>query len=681
MIGTVQASEPEVYKALFELAQSIAGHGDLESLCNNLARSLHQVVSFDTLGLVLQTPTGLLQLRALTEIPEADRTYTEWPPDATNALGWVWQNHQPLIVSIPDPQGRWPDFLPLLEERGVRALVLVPLINGTHRVGILGFGSYTPALPDDETVAFLKRVASEFAVTVDSYLTRQELTLERDRLAVLFDISGVLASRLSLDDLLSAMSDQLRRVVDHDIAALTVLDKETGELQLCGLRSSDGVAWEPPTHSASPDGMPSGEALRTGEPVVIDRLDLERFPNPIYREAHDAGFVTGCSIPLITRNGACGTLELGRRSGNLFTPDEVRLLVQAGRQVAIALENSLAFNELAAIKDKLATEKLYLEDELQSDHNFGNMIGESPAFQSVLKSIQIVAPTDATVMVSGETGTGKELVARSLHDLSSRAKQSFIRVNCAAIPASLLESELFGHERGAFTGAIAQKMGRFELAHRGTLFLDEIGEIPLELQSKLLRAIQEQEFERLGGNRTIKVDLRFVAATNRDLKQMVDEGTFRSDLYYRLHVFPLLVPPLRERREDIPLLARYFIQRYSQRLKRNIERIPASAISALIAYNWPGNIREMQNVIERSVILTTGPEFHLAIPEIARAAGIQSIERPLESPSVERSDILRALRATGGRISGPDGAANRLGLKRTTLQSRMKKLNIGRDFH
>jgi DNA-binding NtrC family response regulator len=324
----------------------------------------------------------------------------------------------------------------------------------------------------------------------------------------------------------------------------------------------------------------------------------------------------------------------------------------------------------------------HVGDEPRSPENIGNMVGQSLGFQRVLEDIQVVAPTDAVVLIQGETGTGKELVAHSIHDLSSRSKRPFIQVNCASIPATLLESELFGHEKGAFTGAFAQRMGRFELAHQGTLFLDEIGEIPLELQPKLLRALQEYEFERLGGTRTIRVDVRIIAATNRNLKQMVDEGKFRSDLYYRLHVFPLTVPPLRERREDIPLLIRFFTQRYSRKLNRNIEEIPATALEALTRYDWPGNIRELQNLVERSVILSNGPQLHVTMPE----SGSNSAPVPLHgrasnvSDAADRTLILEALKEAKGQIGGPDGAAVRLGLKRTTLQSRMQKYNIARLY-
>jgi DNA-binding NtrC family response regulator len=335
---------------------------------------------------------------------------------------------------------------------------------------------------------------------------------------------------------------------------------------------------------------------------------------------------------------------------------------------------------LNAIRQCLAS---YLEDEVRSDRNFGNMVGESEAFESVLKDIQVVAPTDAAVLIEGETGTGKELVARAIHERSGRSKRSFIKVDCAAIPGTLLESELFGHEKGAFTGALAQKLGRFELAHGGTLFLDEIGEMPLELQPKLLRAIQDRDFERVGGNRTIQVDVRIVAATNRDLKTMVDENKFRADLFYRLNVFPLSVPPLRARREDIPVLARYFVQKHARRMGRQIESIPAHALEALTNYNWPGNIRELQNVIERSVVLSSGPELRVAMmPEFGRQPALLGPERRISNAedAGERARILQALKEARGQVGGPNGAAARLGVKRTTLQSRMRKLTIARLY-
>jgi formate hydrogenlyase transcriptional activator len=670
----------EIYKALFDLAQSIAGHTDLETLCNALAASLRRVISVDYLGLLFHDPArDQLRLHTLNGNKLHKEPEIMFPTNGDHFGAWVWREQKPLVLSPLESETRWRDIIGEAIEAGIHAFILVPLSNGDHRMGILGLGFREPLEPNADTLRFLQRVASEFAVAVDGYLTRQALVHERDRVRVLFEITNALVSRLPLDELLSAISEQLSRVVAHDFAAVALLDKATGEIHLSGLHSPVGAPFDMDVTSARPEGLPSGEAIATGKPVVIAGTDFERFPSPIYHKYSDRGITASCSIPLAGTNGICGALDLARRGGEPFTADEVDLLVQVAHQVAIATENSLAYRELSLIKDKLATEKLYLEDEIRFDQNVGSMIGESAAFQAVMKAIHVVAPTDATVLISGETGTGKELVARAIHDLSARSKRSFIKVNCAAIPATLLESELFGHEKGSFTGALAQKIGRFELAHQGTLFLDEIGEIPLELQSKLLRAIQEQELERLGGNRTIKVDIRFIAATNRNLKQMVDEGKFRSDLYYRLHVFPLLVPPLRDRKEDIPLLVRYFAQRYASRMNRVIESIPSATLEALTKYEWPGNIRELQNVIERSVILSPGPVLQAAIPEFASISS-SSPEAPRLGDSFERDRILRALRDCGGKVAGANGAAARLGLRRTTLQSRMKKLNIERQY-
>jgi formate hydrogenlyase transcriptional activator len=429
--------------------------------------------------------------------------------------------------------------------------------------------------------------------------------------------------------------------------------------------------------------MPAAEVLATGKPVVVRDVDLDRYTSPLVRSRVEAGCKSSCSVPLITGNGTLGTLELARSTVDPWTDEDIDFLVQVARQIAIAVENALAYRQLHEMKERLATEKLYLEDEIRLDHNNGNMVGEGAAFQSVLKGVQIVAPTDATVLILGETGTGKELVARAIHEMSGRSKGTFVKVNCAAIPGSLLESELFGHEKGSFTGAVAQKIGRFELADNGTLFLDEIGEMPLELQPKLLRAIQDQEFERVGGNRTIRTNVRFVAATNRDLKAMADEGRFRADLYYRLHVFPLTVPPLRERREDIPLLTRYFVQKHALRLDRKVDRIPTQALEALVNYDWPGNIRELQNVIERSVILSKGPELRVDMPEMmggSSPAAPRSRRNSGGTDAAERAGILKALKEANGIVGGPDGAAARLGLRRTTLQSRMRKCGIGRLY-
>jgi len=565
---------------------------------------------------------------------------------------------------------------------GISTLILVPLTTGNHRLGAFGFSSVAPFDPSPAEIAFLQRVASEFAVAVESFLAKQEAGWERDRLRTLFDITNALASKLERDELFSAISSQLSNVIRHDYALLTLRNAENGLLDVYSLHSAGPQSCEAFKGPFNPMGMPAEEVLATGRPVVARDTDIDRYPNSDFRQFVALGFKSVCSVPLIARDRVIGTLALNRRTDDDWSPDDVEFLMQVANQIAMTVENSLAFGELAEMRERLATEKLYLEDEIRLDQNIGNMVGQGPVFQGVVKSVQTVAPIDSTVLILGETGTGKELVARAIHELSSRKKGSFVKVNCAAIPASLLESELFGHEKGSFTGAVAQKIGRFELAHHGTLFLDEIGEMPLELQPKLLRAIQDQEFERVGGNRTIRTDVRFVAATNRDLKAMVEEGKFRADLYYRLHVFPLNVPPLRERREDIPLLTRYFVQKHAKRMGRNIDTIPTSVMDALTNYDWPGNIRELQNVLERSVILSNGSALQVPMSELIGKAAPLALHRrsSTESHNPERARILKALEEARGTVGGSDGAAARLGLKRTTLQSRMRKYNIARQF-
>lgn len=680
-VTNLECPDGEVYRTLFDLSQAINGLSDLETLCRALARSLRRVVRFESIALVLHDAhREELRLHAVTPNEPHNLRMIAFPATGENEFARVWREQKSAMFNPRETGEPWIELLRGVPESELRSIILAPLAAGDRRLGMFGFGLTAEVKADDAMQAFLGRVASELAVSVDAFLTRKALLEERDRLRVLSEITEALVSKLPLDELFSAISEQLSRVVAYDFAVITLLDKNTSELRLSGLHAPGGMLVSVDETAARPEGLPSGEALATGKPVVMTDHDFERFPSPLYQK-YAAQFRSGCSIPLIGVTGPLGTLQLGRKNEDGFTEEEIELLLQIGRQVAVVVANSLAYRELAELKDRLVTEKLYLEDEIRFDQNVGNMIGEGAAFQAVMRAVHVVAPTDATVLIQGETGTGKELAARAIHDLSSRSKRSFIKVNCAAIPATLLESELFGHEKGSFMGAFSQKLGRFELAHQGTLFLDEIGAIPLELQPKLLRALQEQELDRLGGNRTIRVDVRIIAATNRNLKQMVADGKFRSDLYYRLQVFPLTVPPLRERREDIPMLIRFFTQKYANRMDRAIEEIPSTALEALTNYDWPGNIRELQNLVERSVILSPGRVLQIVVPDGAPDAGDLQLRPPIrKDEGAERDRILEALRLSGGKVSGAGGAAARLGLRRTTLQSRMKKLNIERQF-
>ena len=685
MIRPVGSIENSLYRSLFELAQSLSGHSDLQSLCESLDHSLRQVIEFDYLGLVLyDADQDLIRLHAATGIRNDESRMTVMAT-ADSPAGWVLQEQKHLVISDLSVERRWPEFIAHLLGQGVRGATFVPLSNGSRHLGVLAFGMLASGIrskyaPSEVELALVQRVASEAAVTVDAYLMQQQLTYQRDRLQVLFEVTNALISKLPWDELFASISSQLSRIVKHDFALLTLYDESSGRIRPYALHFTGEPLFDTDEPDMEVTGLPTAEALRSGKAVVLNQPEFVRFTSPEYRRLVSLGFSASCSIPLVTPNRTLGTLEIARINATPWTTEDVELLVQVAHQIAIAVENSLSYQELAETKEKLATENLYLQDEIRFDQNLTSMIGESPAFRALMKSAQIVAPTGASVLVLGETGTGKELIARAIHDMSERNKRTFVKVNCPAIPATLLESELFGHEKGAFTGALGQKIGRFELADHGTLFLDEIGEIPLELQSKLLRAIQEQEFERLGSNRTIHVDIRVIAATNRDLKAMVEEGKFRSDLYYRLHVFPIEAPPLRDRKSDIPLLIRFFTQKYAQRMNRHIESIPTAAIKALTEYEWPGNIRELQNLVERSVILTNGTVLQVAMPESRATAKAMPMRGCEASSPVEREKILSALKKAKGIVGGPGGAAARLGMKRTTLQSRMKKLNIDRDY-
>jgi formate hydrogenlyase transcriptional activator len=500
-----------------------------------------------------------------------------------------------------------------------------------------------------------------------------ELHRESDRLKLLLDMTNALVSNLELRDLLRAISASIRQVMHCDNVGVWLPEADQRQLRQCVLNFPESKGFALEDALVPIEGFVLGKVFQTGKPFVLgpEADALNEHETTVIR---GEGFESVCALPLISRNRTLGVLTLGSRVENTFSPEDVDFMLRAAGQVAIAIENALAYQEIAELKDKLAQEKLYLEDEIRTTADFEGIVGQSSALRQALELVETVAPSDSTVLLLGETGTGKELLARGIHDRSRRKDRTFVKLNCAAIPTGLLESELFGHERGAFTGAVTQKTGRLELADQGTMFLDEVGDIPLELQPKLLRVLQDGEFERLGSTRTKKVNVRLVAATNRDLDRMIEERQFRSDLFYRLNVFPIRVPPLRERPEDIPLLVTYFSQKYARRMQKRIESIPAAAMRKLARWHWPGNVRELQNLVERAVILTRSSTLAISVPELANGGATLA---PARSENVdEQENIVRVLKETKGRVGGPNGAAARLGLKRTTLLTRMKKMGI-----
>ena len=531
------------------------------------------------------------------------------------------------------------------------------------------------------------------------------LERQNERLQLLLNLTTRITSNLDLREVLRAISANFRELMRCDGAGVWLPGEEAGTFKLYAFDASSSKGFAKEDLIITPaENDPGKRAFETMKPTVATVEEMG-WPGggEGYRLAAAEGVKSACFIPLVSRGRALGDLMIVRKTEGTFTAEDVDFLSQAAGQIAIAIENALAYREISELKDKLAQEKLYLEEEIRSEMNFEQIVGSSAALKHVLQLVETVAASDSTVLLLGDTGTGKELIARAIHDRSRRKERTFVKLNCAAIPTGLLESELFGHEKGAFTGAISQKVGRMELADQGTLFLDEVGDIPTEIQPKLLRALQEREFERLGSTHTRRVNVRLIAATNRNLEKMIADREFRSDLFYRLNVFPIRIPPLRDRREDIPLLVSHFVQKFAKQMQKKIESIPAAAMKGLAAWEWPGNIRELENFIERAVILTRGKSLEAPLSELRKpgtdtrpSPGVQPAQEDIarivkesisaalngkkdfsdEYSQKQREEIVRALTEAKGRVGGADGAAARMSINRTTLISRMKKFGI-----
>ncbi len=674
------------FEALYRVARTIASYRDHKELFRVMADELRAVVDFSLLSVflydekrhkmwshVLQTPDG----------PAIDPI--DVPPEGTT-IWWVYQNQKPIIIPFVEKETRFPVYSEFAKKHGLRSQCTLPLTTVHGRLGGIGFGSLESDSYSDDEVGFLTLVADQVALAIDdalhfeaAKLAREELEKRNDRLRLVLDVNNTVASNLELRELLGSVVTKVREVMGCDGVAVHLPEPDGKHLRIYALDFPESKGFIHEEELIPVENTPPGEVFRSGKLQVLGPRVEAGIDPEAYCPAVKEGLKSSCLLPLVSRNRSLGVLALGSRRENSFVQEDVEFLMQIASQIAIAVENAIAYGLIADLTEKLTQEKLYLEDEIRSDRNFEEIIGRSAALRRVLKQVETVAATDSTVLIYGETGTGKELVARAIHNLSARRAEAFVKLNCAAIPTGLLESELFGHEKGAFTGAIAQRIGRFELASRGTVFLDEIGEVPLELQPKLLRVLQEREFERLGSSRTLRSGARLIAASNRDLEAMVNNQTFRGDLFYRLNVFPVLIPPLRERPEDIPLLVRHFAEQFGRRMKKNIETIPSDTMNELTRYHWPGNVRELQNVIERAVILSAGTVLNVPLSDLKSSANSSAPEKNGTTlQEADRKHILSVLEETNWIISGPNGAAARLGLKRSTLQFRMKKLGIAR---
>ena len=672
------------YQSLIRLAEAIRGARNHDELFGILADELRRVVPFDGIAQYDDSANKVNWRFCNAQANAAPNPIAGLIREQTVAW-WVHAHQQPVVVPCIETETRFPATVDRLRGIGFRCLCAVPLSTTHRRLGSLVLVSRQADVYSDDEVRFLGMVAAQIALAMDDALNFQESQRNGERLRLLLDLTNRVVSTLDLREVLREIAASIRRVMQCDAVGVTLPDPDTGQLRLCALDfpTSKGIVREGIVVTNAAKSVL--QVYRTGQAVNLTEEEI--LAEPIVASEGPRSL---CRFPLTSRGRVLGVLTLGSVREHAFGDDDMAFLSQVANQVAMAVENALAYGQIEELKDKLAHEKIYLEDEIRSELNFEEIIGTSEGLRRVLHQVETVAPADSTVLIYGETGTGKELIARAVHNLSARKANAFVKLNCAAIPTGLLESELFGHEKGAFTGAMTQRVGRFELAHRGTVFLDEIGEIPLDLQPKLLRVLQEREFERLGSSRTLHTDARLIAATNRDLEAMVDEQRFRSDLYYRLNVFPIRVPALRERPEDIPLLVRHFAEQFSRRNQRSIDTIPSETMEALVRYHWPGNIRELQNVIERAVIVSRGPVLQVPVadlkvrPETRVKAETKAEKRePAAGENLrdmlseaERQQILNALEQSNWLVAGPNGAAARLGMKRSTLQFRMRRLGI-----
>ena len=672
------------YRALLEISSATASEPNIEEMLHRTSAVLSGIMPLRLIGLhLLEEKRGLARLHVLeTGSNSAIEIVTDLPLE--DAASRAIEEQRPIFLEGGETElPRIPELTSVLTGEPIRSFCAFPLSTLRRRLGAFVAATHSRSLTKDD-VELMGGVALHLSVALDRALSlesaseyQRDLVRERDRLKLLLEINNHIMSRLEMNDFFRAASVSIRRFFGHDATGFWLLDEDSKRWNCAVLdfpSSRNGLA-----RIAFPELTEQQmERMRVRAAFMETLADIERqFPPAISAPLRNESIVCAATVPLVTPRGLIAAMSLGSRRANAFSQGDLDLLTQVATQIALALDNALTYGRLHASRNHLEDQRVYLESEIVSESGFEDIIGASTALRKVLDQIPIVAPTDSTVIIHGETGTGKELIARAIHRLSSRSSNTFVRLNCAAIPSGLLESELFGYEKGAFTGALTQKRGRFELADQGSLFLDEIGDISIDLQPKFLRALQEQEFERLGSARTIHVNVRLIAATHRDLRKMIREGTFREDLFYRLNVFPIEVPPLRERREDIPLLVQHFVSRLCRRMRKSIVSIPQETMKALMAWDWPGNIRELGNFIERAVILSPGDRLNAPLAELAPSK--VRVAPGLTFRDSERIAITSALEAAKGKISGKDGAAERLALKRTTLLNKMRKLSIARS--
>jgi formate hydrogenlyase transcriptional activator len=623
------------YRALLKISGTVGAQPTVDAVLHSLAALLSNAVAFDHMALLLFDSSGQhLILRAFEsgyDHPEIEiGTEIRY---ASTGLGRALKEQIPVFVpNVKQELAIYPEPASRLNQPDTA--YILPVSTSRTRLGALVFVRRETLEFSSADIELMRSIAGHVAVALENALAigsveayQRDLTRERDRLSLLLEINNHVVTILDINDLIRAASASIRKHFANDFTSFMLFDGRSDRLKVVVLDfpASRGFMSDIPVHVA-PEDL---ERLRARQPRVLTPSD--KMPPVIAQMLRAESIASVTAMPLVGAGSPIGAIVLGSRKEKSLPQADLDLLSQVSGQISLAIDNALAYGRLSASRDHLEDQRVYLESEISSEYNFEDIVGRSSAFQKVLEQVTIVAPTDSTVLLHGETGTGKELIARAIHNLSSRRQRTFVRLNCAAIPSGLLESELFGHEKGAFTGALMQKKGRFKLADSGSLFLDEIGDINLELQPKLLRAVQEREFERLGRTKTIQVDVRLIAASHRDLPEMIRQGNFREDLFYRLSVFPIEIPPLRERPEDIPLLVNYFVSKLSKRMRKNIKSIPKQAMEVLTNSPWRGNVRELANFIERAVIVSQGEELEVPIAELQVSHSTPLRARPLPS--------------------------------------------------
>ena len=683
----VMTSAEDRYRTLLDMSSTLADQPTVKAMVHSLRDLLSSSCTIHGAHLYLLDSEGDgLYLFEFDQAPDAPPVKTGTKIPRIGAPARVLDEQKPVFLhDLSQELLKIPGLSHLAPESVGRSAYLLPVSTSKQRYGFFSVVKDCGEKFLSEDVELLGSLASHLAVALECAVARdsaeryqRQVAKERDRLKLLLEINNHIVSKLDVNDLFQSASASIRSYFQNDFTGFWLLNKHSKQLECVVLDFPSGKGLVAPGERSELSG-PEYAKLSARTPELWSIQEIEKLPTPILEKLKAESILSMALAHLVTASGPLGVITLGSRRLDAFGQEDLDILSQLSTQIALAVENAVAYGRVTAARDRLDEERLYLESEISSEYNFEDIIGKSATFQRVLEQVSIVAPTDSTVLLHGETGTGKELIARAIHNLSSRRQRTFVRMNCAAIPSGLLESELFGHEKGAFTGALIQKKGRFELADQGSLFLDEIGDISLELQPKLLRAVQEQEFERLGSAKTIQVNVRMIAATHRDLPAMIRDGHFREDLFYRLNVFPIDIPPLRERREDIPLLVNYFVSKLARRMRKEIKTIPRRGMEALTSNAWPGNVRELANFIERAVIVSRGEELQVPLSELrsnSRVIVADSAVSRSTFAQAERDAIIAALKAASGRISGKGGAAERLGLKRTTLQNKMRRLGI-----